>query len=138
MWVADICFERKAGLDKEFIRCGKLWHNGERGFLRLAMIPMVACGPHGMTLFGNAFRDIEAPYIQGDITAEGNFLPVSTIKKQYRCGIIYTESNEVGKAQYIIVLFANPWPIFESRKRREDTGRYGEGIILNINEGAES
>jgi len=133
MWVANICFERMNGIEKTYVTCGKLWHNGHRGFVRMALFPMTAYGPHGLTLFANAFND-NMPYIRGDIIAEGNFRPGSTVKKEWVIGFIYTETNAHGHIQYIIVMFADPWPVFSTRTDSPAKAKYGEGVILGIKE----
>lgn len=137
MWVANICFEREHGLEKTYVTAGKLWHDGEHGFLRIALFPMVASGKHGMTFFGNAFDELEPPpYVQGDIVVQGNFLQDSTLRKEWKVGFIYSESNEHGKVQYIAVLYANPLPIIMTRQPIPNAQKYGSGVILNIKEQA--
>lgn len=136
MWVANICFEVKRGVDKTFVRAGKLWHNGQCGFVKMYLFSETAAGPHGKKYFGNAFKDIEPPYIGGDLTVRGGFLPDSSLREEFKVGWMYTESNGHGFVQYIIVLYADPWPVFRSQKAESDSGKYGSGIILGIAEGA--
>jgi hypothetical protein len=113
-WICGLATRYTVGLDDHDTRCGKLWSDGERSFIKLTMIPTNA------KLFGLLHKGIapeDAPYIEGDLTYNGNFIKGTTEREVLYCGRIFTVNGNTPEqtALYNVILTAIPTPIAITR-----------------------
>jgi len=126
MWIAGIFFERET-FGTEHINIGRVWHDGNTGFVRLT-------GFRYGQFAAKPYDNVEPVFIRGDIVAYG---PVQDDMQRIEqwCGFIYTETKQ-DESIYIGRLEVDPWPLLFQRKRAETDldGTYRYGTILSIKE----